>query len=91
MKQYCLKVHALGQRWIQVEPCRMVHQIRHNLVERKQDGSTHTTWYTRCEGEGHKMEVFPVHMQAIIFANSLKEYEIITLIYNKIMQVRFII
>ncbi len=32
-----------------------------------------------CEGEGHKMEVFPVHMQAIIFANSLKEYEIITL------------
>ncbi len=33
---------------------------------------------------------FPVQMQAIIFANSLKEYEIIMLIY-KIMQVRFII
>ncbi len=29
------------------------------------------------------MEVSPVHMQAIIFANSLKEYEIIMLIYNR--------
>ncbi len=64
IKQYCLKFHASGQCWIQVEPCGMVQPITHNLVERKQEGSMHTTWYTRCEG--HKMEVFPVHMQAII-------------------------
>ncbi len=69
---------CFGQRWIRVEPCGMVQLITHNLVKWKQDGSAHTTWYTRREG--HKMAVFPVHMQVIIFANSLKEYEIITLI-----------
>ncbi len=69
--------------WAALDSRGKVQPITHNLVERKQDGSAHTTWYTRCEGEGHKMKVFLVHMLAIIFANSLKEYEIITLIYNK--------
>ncbi len=33
MKQYCLKFHALEQRWIRVEPCGMVQPIAHNQVE----------------------------------------------------------
>ncbi len=49
MKQYWLKFHASGQRWIRMEPRGMVQPITHNLVHQKQDGSTHTTWYTKVK------------------------------------------
>ncbi len=42
MKQYRLKFHATGQRWIRVE-ARVMVQTNH-LVRQKQDGSDHTTW-----------------------------------------------
>ncbi len=52
MKQYQLKFHGMGQRWIRVEPRGMVQPITHNLVHRKQDGSDHTTWYTSATSVG---------------------------------------
>ncbi len=49
MKRYWLKFHAMGQRSIRVEPRGMVRPIRYNLFHWKQDGSAHTTWYTKVK------------------------------------------
>ncbi len=58
MKQ--LKLHASVERSIRVEPCSMVQPITHNLVHRKQDGSTHTTWYTKAIFVGPRGMVQPI-------------------------------
>ncbi len=104
MKQYWLKFHASGQRWIRVEPRGMVQPITHNLVNRKQDGSTHVTWYTKVKvsnffwsmwygsanrsgNDVNKMAapfcVLLLFINTLDFLHTLKEYEIIKLIYNR--------
>ncbi len=50
---------------IRVEPRGMVQPITHNLVVRKQDSSTHTIWFTRCEG--HKCSQADVRKCKLIF------------------------
>ncbi len=93
IKQHGLKFHASGQRSIRVEPYGMVQPITHNLVHQKQDGSDHTTLYmsatsirphgsaNRSCNDVNKMAA-PIRTSSQYYfcANSLKEYEIITLI-----------
>ncbi len=60
MKKHRVKFHAPGERTIRVEPCGMVQPITHNLVHRKQDGSDHTTWYTKAISVGLHGMVQPI-------------------------------
>ncbi len=94
IKQYWLKFHALGQRWIRQEPCGIVQPITHNLVETK------TRYHVVCFGQSQwlcskwriKMAVpTKAHMLAIIFENSEGIWNNYVDIQQKIMQVRYII
>ncbi len=86
MKQYWLKFHASGQRWIRVERCGRVQVITHNLVET--ETRYHVVWFSQSQRLCLKWRIKMAtptkpYTLVIIFANSD--------IQQKIMQVRFII
>ncbi len=60
MKQHWVKFHASGQRLIRVKPRGMVQPITHKLLHKKQDGSDHTTWYTKAISVGPRGMVQPI-------------------------------
>ncbi len=84
IKQYWLKFYASGQRWIRVEPHGMVQPIAHDLVatETRYHVVLFSQWQRLCLKWRIKMAA-PTKPHALSFLQTLKEYEIITLIYNR--------
>ncbi len=94
MKQYWLKFHASGQRWIRVEPLGMVQPITHNLVET--ETRYHMVWFSQSQWLCSKWRIKVAahtksHSLAIIFANSDGIWSNYVDLQQKIMQVGFII
>ncbi len=94
MKQYWLKFHASGQRWIRVELCGMVQPITHNLV--KMETRYYMVWFSQSQRLCSKWQIKMAaptkpHALTIIFANSEGIWNNYSDIQQKIMQVRFII
>ncbi len=99
MKQYCLKFHASGQRWIRVEPRGMVQPIPAAVLETTQEHNWSRSHVIRmCSSQCTMVRPITVAMTKKMVAPStirfsacfspvdldvMKEYEIITLIYNR--------
>ncbi len=88
MKQYWLKFHATVQRWIRVEPHGIVQPITNNQVEL--ETRYHMVWFSQSLRLWSKWRIKMVAPTKL--HQTLKEYEIIRLIYNrKSCSFRFII
>ncbi len=79
MKQYWPKFHATGQCWIWVEPRGMVQPITHNQV--KTETRHQMVWFSQLQRLCSKWRIKIAAPTKLYQA--LKEYEIITLIYNR--------
>ncbi len=90
IKQYWLKFHAAGQRWIRVEPPGMVKPITHNQVET--ETRYHVVWFSQSQRLCSKWQIkmaVPTKLHQV--PGSERIWNNYVDIQQKIMQFRFII